>query len=108
MVGSRLKISVEMERKEPESVGDVLRSLLEESSLKARMEELDAIELWPQVAGESIASECSRPSVKNGVMSISVKNAALRNELHMSRTSLRSLINNHLGKEIISEIRFVS
>ena len=97
-----------MERKYPEQVGDVLRSLLEETSLKTRMEELHAAELWPKVAGGAIAEECGKPSVRNGVMSIGVKNAALRNELLMSRSGFISNINRCLGKEIIKEIRFTS
>lgn len=97
-----------MERKNPESVADVLRSLLEETSLQGRMDELKAIELWPLVAGKAISDESGRPTVKNGLMSIPVRNASLRNELMMSRSSLRTIINRHLGKEIISEIRFTS
>ena len=97
-----------MERKEPESVGDVLRSLLEQTELQGRMKELEAIQLWPKVAGHVIADECGKPSVKNGLMTISVPNASLRNELHMTRSSLRRLINEHLGKETITEIRFIS
>ena len=97
-----------MEKIQPESVGDILRQLFEETNLQNRMDELHAADLWPSIIGPVIAAECSRPSVKNGVMSIGVKNASLRNELHMSRSSLRMMINNHLGKEIITEIRFVS
>lgn len=97
-----------MERKHPESVGDVLRSLLEETSLKSRMEELEAIELWPKIAGDSIASECRKPKVKNGIMTIGVPNASLRNDLHMNRSLLRQHINKQLGKETITEIRFIS
>ena len=97
-----------MERKDPESVGDVLRNLLEETSLQGRMYELKAVELWPKVAGSVIASECKKPSVKNGVMSIGVANASLRNDLHMNRSRLRAVINEYLGKEIITEIKFMS
>ena len=97
-----------MERKKPESVGDVLRALLEETELQNRMDELKAIELWHEISGSQIASECGKPSVKNGLMTIGVKNASLRNELHMNRSSLKNHINIHLGKEIIKEIRFTS
>ena len=97
-----------MERKEPESVGDVLRALLEESSLTERMEELKAIELWPRVVGEVLARECGYPSVKNGVMRIGVGNASLRHELQMSRSGIIANINSLIGKETIKEIKFVS
>ena len=97
-----------MDRVDPESVGDVLRNFLEEASLQNRMDELKAADLWPRIAGKGIADLTGKPHVKNGVMSIGVPNASLRHELHMNRTSLKALINQTIGKEIISEIRFTS
>ena len=97
-----------MERTAPESVGDVLRNLLEETSLKNRMEELKAVELWAKVCGDAIASVTRRPSVKNGIMTVGVPNPSLRNELSMHRSRLCELINQHLGKQILKEIKFVS
>lgn len=97
-----------MQRYNPQSVGDVLRDLLEQTSLQNRMDELKAADLWKQVAGNAIADLTSRPSVKNGVMSIGVPNASLRNELHMNRTRLREIINRNIGKEVITEIKFTS
>lgn len=97
-----------MQRYSPESVGDVLRNLLEETSLQNRMDELKAADLWKAVTGEAIASLTSRPNVKNGIMTIGVPNASLRNELHMNRTRLKEIINQNIGKEIIKEIRFTS
>ena len=97
-----------MQRQTPQSVGDVLRALLEETSLQNRMEELKAADLWSSVVGESLASLTGRPSVKNGVMAVGVPNASLRHELMMSRTALKEIINKKLGKEIISEIKFTS
>ena len=97
-----------MDRKIPQSVGAVLRDFLEETALQERMDELKAIEIWPKAVGPGISSLTSRPTVKNGVMSVGVPNASLRQELHMNRSRLCAVINEMLGKEIIKEIRFRS
>lgn len=97
-----------MQRHTPQSVGDVLRDLLEETSLQNRMDELKAANLWAKIAGRDLAAETSRPSVNQGVMQIGVPNASLRNELHMNRSRLREIINSNIGKEVIKEIRFTS
>ena len=97
-----------MERKTPQSVAEVLRALLDETSLQGRMDELKAIELWNGVVGKEIASQCRKPSVKNGVMTVGVPNASLRNELHFSRSHLIAAINSLIGKETLSEIKFIS
>ena len=97
-----------MDRKVPESVGDVLRNLLEETSLQGRMEELKAVGLWSSVVGDEIASQCRKPLVKSGIMTVGVPNASLRHELMMNRTSLRVNINELIGKETVKEIKFIS
>lgn len=97
-----------MQRHEPQSIGDVLRDVLEETSLQNRMDELKAADMWKHVAGENIAALSSKPYVKNGVMSIGVPNASLRNELHMNRSRLKEIINQNLGKEVLKEIKFTS
>lgn len=97
-----------MKRYYPESIGDVLRQVLEETSLQNRMDELRAAGLWKSIVGDSLAVQCSAPLVKNGVMQIGVPNASLRHELMMNRTRLRALINQTIGKEIITEIKFTS
>lgn len=97
-----------MERRHPQSIGDVLRDLLNETSLQGRMDELKAVDLWPRVAGESIAQECRKPTVKSGIMIVGVPNASLRQELYINKTRLRKIINGLIGKEIIKEIRFIA
>lgn len=97
-----------MERKIPQSVGDVLRTLLDETSLQGRMDELKAADLWPSVVGSQIASQCGKPVVRNGIMSIGIPNASLRNELHFNRSRMIAIINDMIGKKIIQEIKFVS
>lgn len=72
------------------------------------MHELRAIELWRSVVGDEIAAMCRKPMVKNGVMSVGVSNASLRNELHFSRSQIISHINSLIGTPTITEIRFVS
>lgn len=97
-----------MERCTPQSVGDVLRNLLEETSLHTRMEELKAASLWPRIAGEELAGLCGKPTVKNGVLTIPVPVASLRQELSMNRSRLKEIFNSNFDKEIINDIRFTS
>ena len=97
-----------MERYSPQSVGDVLRDLLEQTSLQSRMDELKAADLWKHIIGNQIAGLTGKPNVKKGVMSVGVPNASLRNELYINRSQLKNMINEKIGKEVITEIRFTS
>lgn len=75
--------------------------------MTAKLDERKAVDAWPLVVGP-LAQRCGRPTVRNGVMSIAVPSAAMRQELHMSRSSLLKYINNHVGKPVITDIRFTS
>ncbi len=96
-----------MERKDFETIGDVLRKAIEESQLDTRLAEVRAEKLWREVAGAPVAELCGDPCVRRGIMRIPVRSASLRNELSMHRSVFISQINKILGKEVVSEIRFV-
>ena len=96
-----------MRRYEPESIGDILRQAIEESHNSNRYAELEAINSWPRVVGGSIASKTLRPTVKNGVMTVKVPAAPLRQELNMMRSTIAEAINRHVGKDIIKELKFI-
>ncbi|MBD5223106.1 MAG: DUF721 domain-containing protein [Bacteroidales bacterium] len=95
-----------MKRTDPEKIGDVLRQTLSNSGLTDRLYETRAINLWPSVVGEEIAALSSRPMIFKRIMTVYVRNAALRQELNMSRSSLVKIINETLGREVITDIRF--
>lgn len=97
-----------MERITPQSVGDVLRMAFQENCMQGRLDECKAADLWPSVVGPDLAGKCRRPAVRNGIMTVGVPNAALRNELAMNRSSLRNAINASIGKQIINDIHFTS
>lgn len=95
-----------MKRTESESIGDILRRTIQEANLKDTLDEGKAADLWPVLMGPHIASRTTRPRVSAGVMVIYVDSASLRNELNMNRTAMIKAINEHLGREVIKEIRF--
>ena len=97
-----------MERTVPQSIGDILRNVFRDSCMDQRLNECKAVELWGNVIGENIASQCRKPRVENGLMTIGVVNASLRHELTMNRSAIRDSINRLIGKETLKDIRFIS
>lgn len=96
-----------MERKDYQSIGDVLREALRENDMQGHIDGLKAAETWRHILGEHLADQCGRPFVRDGVMTVKVASAALRNELHMHRSKLADAINRQLGKQVISSIRLL-
>ncbi|MDE6680302.1 MAG: DUF721 domain-containing protein [Muribaculaceae bacterium] len=97
-----------MKRSETMAIGDVMRMVLDECCMSRRLDELHAADVWSRVVGDYIAANTSRPAVRGSLMTVGVPNAAMRQELGMSRSAIIREINRLLGKDIISEIRFIS
>ncbi len=97
-----------MERKTPQSIGDVLRATLQATNMQGRLDEQRAADLWQLVVGPAIAAAGPRPKVENGTMTVRIPNPALRQELNMTRSRLAEAINRELGKNVINNIRFLS
>lgn len=95
-----------MERQEAKSLGELLREAIEENRAAFRFDEINAINAWPVVIGAGIASKTMRPFVKDGLMTIRVPSASLRQELNMMRSNLARAINAEVGKDVIKEIKF--
>lgn len=96
-----------MKRLEPETVGDVLRQTLQEQGMTGRLYETRAVAIWPAIVGEELAAMCGRPYVHNGVMTIHVRQASLRQELNMSRSVLARMLNEALRRDVISDLKFL-
>lgn len=97
-----------MERHNSQAIGDVLRLAFQENAMQGRLDEIKAVNAWPQVVGGALSSQTGRPVVSNGVMTVAVPNASLRHEFMMNRTRLCRALNAAVGKETLTEIRFTS
>lgn len=97
-----------MERKEAQSIGDVLRLAFQDNCMQDRLDERRAVEAWRDVVGADLAAQCMRPDVRDAVMTVGIRNASLRHELSMSRSSLVRALNARLGRPVIEDIRFTA
>ena len=76
--------------------------------MQDRLDERKAVDAWAAVLGRDLAAQCMRPTVRDGLMTVGVRNAALRHELSMNRSRLRAAINARVGRNVIEDIRFTS
>ena len=66
--------------------------------------EQQAIALWAQAVGGFIAKQTAKISAKQGVLYVTIPNAALRFEVLSSRSQIVAKINETLGCEVIKGI----
>lgn len=97
-----------MQRKDYQTLGDVLRQAVSDSGMEEKLREVRAASLWESVVGRAIALQCGKPWVTHGILNITVRNASLRHELSMTRSSLIKALNSPFKSPVISDIRFLS
>ncbi len=97
-----------MERKQSQSIGDVLRLAFQDNCMQDCLDERKAIDAWSVTVGPDLAAQCMRPTVKDALMTVGVRNASLRHELSMNRSRLCRAINSTVGRVIIEDIRFTA
>lgn len=96
-----------MKRISEESLGDVLRRAIEEQNMTGHLREMEAARLWPAIVGPGVAGCCGKPFCRNGVLTVAVRSAALRQDLVMSRSSQIFHLNKALGGDVVKDIRFI-
>lgn len=93
-----------MKRVREIKLGDAIRALLRVEGLETPLNEFRAQQAWEQLMGPDIMRFTQHVSVRGGVMYLSLTNAALRQELMLSRARLMARINEHVGAQVVQQI----
>ena len=70
------------------------------------MEEKRLIEAWPIVAGEAISHYTGSVTIRNQTLYVHLTSPALRADLSMQRSEYVKRLNEHVGSQVITDIRF--
>jgi predicted nucleic acid-binding Zn ribbon protein len=82
-------------------MGDWLR---ESPTIARRIAEAKVADHWPRVVGVYAASFTTSVEVRAGTLHVKVTSSAVRSELFMRRSALRSALNAAVGMEVVSGI----
>ena len=85
-------------------VGDIIRKLMKNPKLSAKLDELDALDAWEKILGKNLLKFVVEQRLYKGKLYVKLKSAPLRNELSYKKSELIEKINQKIGKEIIKEI----
>ncbi len=88
-------------------LGSNLTQMLERYGLAQRAKEIEALNLWPEVVGEKIASVTEAKDVREGRLFVRVQNSVWRNELYYLKQDFIQALNLRLGQSILYDIVFV-
>lgn len=80
---------------------------LQNNGLDKGVNQQNAIIIWEEIVGKTIASNTTAETVEHGVLTIKTTNPAWRQELVFKKRDIIEKLNSKLGKNTIREIRFI-
>ncbi len=88
------------------SVGNVLKKLIADMGIGAKLDEVRALETWSDLAGDRINRQTDKTWIKDSKLYVRVSSSVWRHELHLQRSQWLERLNEALGKSVVSEIIF--
>ena len=88
-----------------ENIGDILVAYFRENGLEQQLLGDQIIEKWPQLMGPQVARLTGKIEIKDQVLHVQIRSAALRQQLFECRTALIRKLNDSVGAQVIKEIR---
>ncbi len=96
-----------MKRKESESLGDVLRVMLQNGALSVKLNETRLMAAWTMVVGDDLHGRSGALNIKNRKLFVKGLPPMLKSNLMMQRQSLVQRLNEEVGGDVIDDIVFV-
>ncbi len=87
-------------------IRDIILKNLREQGLETPLLQKRLIDSWSEVMGQLIASYTDDLYIRNQTLFVKLKNPALRSELSLQRQDIVRRLNNHVGSQVIADVRF--
>lgn len=100
-----LRVSEAVKIKSMEAVGSVVNDVLDARGWRGKVLEQMAVELWPEIVGETMARHTMAERFKNGVLSVRARSPQWTQELHFHQARIIARMNGRLRKPIVQKIR---
>lgn len=86
------------------SIGDVLKQFIETNKLQSGMDKIDVQEAWKSLMGNGVNSYTKEVVLKGSTLYVVLTSAVLRQELSYGKDKIIKMINEELGKEVVSDV----
>jgi len=88
-------------------IGGPLKKFLKNAGLEKGVAQQSALELWPEIVGETVANNTEPVDVEHGRLTVKTETPAWRQELQFQKKKIIEKINTKLNKKVIKDIRFI-
>jgi hypothetical protein len=86
------------------SIGDVLKHIITENKLQTGMDGVAVKDAWFSLMGNGVKTYTRNVAMKGSVLYVELTSAVLREELSYGKAKIVSMINEELGREVVTDV----
>ncbi|NBV91084.1 MAG: DUF721 domain-containing protein [Flavobacteriia bacterium] len=87
-------------------LAEIIDRLFKVYNLEGKMKEMDVINAWPELMGIAVARRTKNIYIKGNTLHLEMDSSVMREELYNGKQIILERINQHAGKELITDIWF--
>lgn len=95
-----------MRRRKEKIANDIVLEILRSQGLETPLLQRRLLAAWEDAVGPVVTRYTGEKFIKNQTLMVKLINPALRADMNMIRTSLKDKLNNAVGAQVITEIKF--
>ena len=95
-----------MKRRNSEMIGNLVRRYLRDEGLETPLNQYRLVSSWGDVMGRGIYTYTGDIFIKNQTLFVKITSSVLRQELTTGRQNIVKRLNDHVGAQVITDIRF--
>ena len=87
-----------------ESIGEVVRELVDAYQIKGKLNEVKIHEVWPECVGTVASKHTSKLFLKGSQLFVEFSTPLLKHELHFRKADLLLLLEEKMGEGVVKDI----
>ena len=89
---------------ENNSIGDVLKEIMQVNNLQQGMDKIDVRDAWKSLMGNGVNNYTREIMLRGTTLYVELTSAVLREELSYGKAKIVSMINTELGREVVKDV----
>ena len=89
------------------SMQDLMKLVIKENNLTKGLNQMDVKDVWANLMGNGVQNYTESVQLQNKTLIVKLKSSVLREELSYGREKIIKMLNEELGKELITKLMLV-
>lgn len=86
------------------NMGEALQQFIKKNKLEKGLDKVDAQEAWAKLMGNGVNNYTTSVELRNNTLFVALSSSVLREELSLGKSKIISMLNEELGKELITKL----